>query len=566
MPAKETKGKSPAGGFENCDAVFAVFFEWLLARPAEERETILRDGLPLRRIVEEAAPRKEVTPRLRARGKNGPSASAYSYAVSACLRRRDYFVFRDADARAALEEAGSDASAYKSEELIDAAVIVNPVSKDARARGFNYATLLLGPAAEASAPARRAPARAAVDEPEEEPEEGDEGDEEEEDEDVPGASLTPSSSPMARPRSGGERGPVRQLPAAFQTAAPGWQGRASRALEAPPTSTGYDRPGSAPARPWGPPERKHLYEGSRAVARGFSAPGRREPGPAPASIRAPLPPPPPLPSRTPEEMIADYLASTVGPPIVNVGRTADGRPRYAGWAADLGREVAPGKRSLDLRTERDLVALLFLGAAASLTGGYRSASDLLAELFAANLVTMSFWRDQGTLLKVGAPKRIPVPQPLQIALHVIARNEADIRGVLQFDDILAGKTPSLDVEKVYRVLMSEKMELPRYWQGPFKRNRRHRKLLPSRLGRVLVVRIPTLLRELHLQGVVQVDPAECCTADKPVRRALYAAGIRVKKPVNRMLSLRENSRATFERFGELFEMPLLLYGRTWRRG
>ncbi|MGH7149336.1 MAG: hypothetical protein ACREIU_01495, partial [Planctomycetota bacterium] len=216
MPAKETKGKSPAGGFENCDAVFAVFYEWLLARPAEEREAILRDGLPLRRIVEEAASRKEVTPRLRARGKNGPSPSAYSYAVSACLRRRDYFLFRDADARAALEESGADASAYKSEDLIDAAVIVNPVSKDACARGFAYANLLLGPTAEASAPPPRAPSRAAVDDPDEEPEEGDE--EEEADEDVPGTSLTPSSAPpMARPRAGGERAPVRQLPAAFQT-------------------------------------------------------------------------------------------------------------------------------------------------------------------------------------------------------------------------------------------------------------------------------------------------------------------------------------------------------------
>ncbi|HET6203161.1 MAG TPA: hypothetical protein VFI25_10215 [Planctomycetota bacterium] len=563
MPGKETKGKSVAAASENCDAVFAVFYEWLTARPGEEREAILRDGLPLRRIVEEIATRKEVTPRLVARGKSGPSPSAYAYAVSACLRRRDYFLFRDPAAKASLEEAGSDASACRREPVIDAVVLLNPVSKDARARGFPYASLLLDtagvpPPASARTGGARVPTLGRAEEP------GESEEEDALDEDAPTASLTPSA---LRARPGSERAPVRQLPAAFQTAAPGWQGRSTRALEAPETRTPFFRgePERSPARPWEPHERRSGFESARGGAHGFTGSEGRERGRRSSPSPAPVPPPPPLPARTPEELIADYLASSVGPPLVNIAQTPDGRPRYAGWAADFGREVAPGKRSLDLRSERDLVALLFLEAAASLSGGYRSAVDLLSGLFEANLVTMSFWRDEGTLLKVGAPKRIPVPQPLQIALHVMARNEGEIREALRFEEILAGRKPALDVERVYRTLMSEKMELPRYWRGPFKRNRRHRKLLPSRLGRVLVVRIPTLLRELHLQRVVEVDPAECCAADKPVRRALYAAGIRVRKPVNRMLSLRENSRAIHERFGELFEMPLLLYGRTWRR-
>src|SRR5262249_30659775 len=149
VAARETKGTGEGAASENCDAVFGVFFEWLLAQPAEEREAILRDGLPVRRVFEEIATRKEVMPRLRGREKSDPSPSAYAHAVSACLRRRDYFLFRDPAVREALEEAGSEASAIRREPVIDAVVIVNPVSKDARARGFAYANLLLGNVAEA---------------------------------------------------------------------------------------------------------------------------------------------------------------------------------------------------------------------------------------------------------------------------------------------------------------------------------------------------------------------------------------------------------------------------------
>src|SRR5262249_38229127 len=157
-----------------------------------------------------------------------------------------------------------------------------------------------------------------------------------------------------------------------------------------------------------------------------------------------------------------------------------------------------------------------------------TASRFLAQLYASNLVSMSFWRDEATLLKVGVPKRIPLPQPLQLSLHVIARNEPEIRAALRFDDIVAGRKPAVDVEPLAGTLLPNKREMPRSGPRPFKRNRRHWKLLSSRLGRVLVVRIPTLLRELHCQGVIEVDPAECCAADKAVRRAAFAAKIPIR--------------------------------------
>jgi len=541
---KKAGGEVPA--FENCDTFYGVFFWWLLDQPPAERTSILRDGLPIRRLVEDIAPRKVVMTKLRGRGGKAPSPGAYPYAVTASLRARDYFLMLDSSSKESVATSGSDTFVYRRPEVIDTVLVPNPNSLDARARGFPYTILcaetgLSAPEAEVAPPARarRAPPKR-------------KGAREKE----PG--LEEAASP-------GE--PEWSVPPAFQSAAPGWQRRrASPARPAPPPRSAEEPVGGG-----GPGWEWTREPGGREAApqtevRERRATAQREPA-RPVRRAAPslVLPVPPLAKRSAEDILADYLSSAVGPPLVHVERKDDGRVRYKGWAADLGLEVAPGKRSLDFRQDRDFTTFLFLVAALSLDGGYATTVKHLSALFETNLVSSSFWRDEGTLLKVGAPRRLPIPQPLQIAFHVIARNEPLIRDVLGFEEIMAGRRPTLDVERIYRTLMAERMEMPRYWTGPFKRNRRHRRLLPSRLGRVLVARIPTLLRELHCQGVVEVDPAECCTADRIVRRAMYAAGIPVKKPINRMAPLRENSRAIYERFGDLFEMPLYLYGRSWRR-
>lgn len=573
MATRERKSGGEVPAFENCDTFFGVFFWWLLDQPLEARAQILKEGIPIRLLVEEIAPRKTVLSRLRGRGGNPPSPGAYPYAVTASLRARDYFRMLDAGAMEAVANSGSDTFVYRRPEVIDTTVVPNPDSKDARLRGFPYAILGAKPSAASQPGGEKAPAkrtrRTAVKR----------GKKEE---------ATDSSEPpepVERPadlEEGESRGGDVEwsVPPAFQSAAPGWQRRSPtparspvppRPLEETDPDAGEeggwgwrDRGGRpAPGREASVSARTRDFAG-RTDLRERQAPPRREDAPSPRRA-ALLMPVPPLPKRSVEDLVADYLASPVGPPIVDVERGEDGRVRYRGWAADLGSEFLPGRRSLDLRQERDFTTLLFLVAALSLDGGYASSVKHLRALCESNLVSFSFWRDEGTLLKVGAPRRLPVPQPLQIAFHVLARNEPILRDALGFEEIMAGRRPSIDVEKVYRTLMAERMELPRYWTGPFKRNRRHRRLLPSRLGRVLVARIPTLLRELHCQGVIEVDPAECCAADRIVRRAMYAAGIPVKKPINRMAPLRENSRAIYEKFGDLFEMPLHLYGRTWRR-
>jgi len=206
---------------------------------------------------------------------------------------------------------------------------------------------------------------------------------------------------------------------------------------------------------------------------------------------------------------------------------------YRGWVRNFGFKLPNGKMlEWNLNKRKEIVGLIFLAVYWNLTGYFENAVATLAELYYEDMLDVDKWKSYDfkeemvrnrskfeRKVKCNFEKIIKHRKALSVnpiafeGFHIVGKNWKIFEDTLEVETILGGDIPKLNAKKVMKTLSKI------YYPKDVNRGRR-----------LLLVKIPLIMRELHCAHRVNTDLNFCCVPDQRVRGMTRVMGFNIPRP------------------------------------
>ena len=235
-------------------------------------------------------------------------------------------------------------------------------------------------------------------------------------------------------------------------------------------------------------------------------------------------------------------------PYINL----DDKNKYKGWTQDFKIFFPEGnKMTLNLKEKSDLFLLFVLASSWSRTGQWENAAYFVTYLKYEKKGFANYWMNNNNINIEIQKRKYNAKKIVESCKGIVARKKVSFRK----DSYSSIKILATNWDKILNSLDNSNKKNDFFIFINFISSING---LGSNNNK-MKIKIPLILRELKCQNIYENIPGEyCCVPDKRVIDASKELGIKIPH-VHNLPSLFKASKAIYDVFGELYDIPLFSY-------
>lgn len=226
--------------------------------------------------------------------------------------------------------------------------------------------------------------------------------------------------------------------------------------------------------------------------------------------------------------------------------------QYNGWTKNFNYKLPNGENmKLDLNVENDLFLLFILASSWSKTGPWENATFFVGYLKYYNMDSPQFWKEINEMTKLQREINNNLDYLVSSCKGINPRKKVSFRSdfynsIIVLTDNwneIKNKLKESEEKNDYFIFINYISEIKGLGAGMNK----------------MRIKIPLILRELRCQNIYKGIPGElCCVPDKRVIDASKEVNINLPT-ITSIKSILKASAIIYEKFGDLYDIPLFAY-------